>query len=177
MSSAVAAHGGLASLYAAMLPPLRPPEPAVDLEAIADAGYESGYAAGRAHAEAVLKPERALLKAATAAVVAATLVDVDAVRGVFITLVRSLAAAVVAGELRVNPEVVSRLVDAALANVLTRDGLVIRLHPGDVERVSLDLPVIADTALAPGAVAIDGPDFVIRDGLDARLATLIEVLL
>lgn len=176
MSSAAAAHG-LASLYAAMLPPPPPSEPATDVEAIADDAYRAGFAAGTAQAEAGLQPERAMLKTAAAAVIAATVVDPDALRGVFLTLVRALAEAVVAGELRQNPEAMPRLVDAALASVATRDGVVLRVHAGDAMLLSLDIPVVVDPTLARGEVYIDGPDFVVRDGLNARLEALIEAVL
>lgn len=178
MSSAAASYSGLASLYAAMLPPLPEPEPEppVDLEAIADDAYRTGFAVGTAQAEAAIEPERVLLRTATAALLAASVIDPDTVRGVFLNLVKALAEAAVAAELLVNPEVISRLVDAALASVETRDGIVVRLHPNDVGVIALDLPVIADVTLLRGTVVIDGPSFVVRDSLDARLAVIFEGL-
>lgn len=178
MSSAAASSAGLASLYAAMLPPLPEPEPEppVDVEAIAAEAYLAGFAAGTAQAEAAIEPERVLLRTVTAALLAASVIDPDAVRGVFLNLVKALAEAAVAAELLVNPEVISRLVDTALASVETRDGIVIRLHPDDVGVVALDLPVIADATLVRATVVIDGPSFVVRDSLDARLAVIFEGL-
>ncbi|MGI4881500.1 MAG: FliH/SctL family protein [Janthinobacterium lividum] len=178
MSSAAASYAGLASLYAAMLPPPPEPEPepAIDIEAIADEAYQAGLAAGTAQAEAAIEPERALLKTTTAALIAASVIEPDAVRGVFLNLVRALAEAAVAAELLVNPEVISRLVDAALLSVETRDGIIVRLHPDDVEVLVLDLPVVADATLGRGTVVIDGPSFVVRDSLDARLAVIVEAL-
>ncbi|UAJ09615.1 FliH/SctL family protein [Glacieibacterium megasporae] len=180
MSNAAASYAGLASLYAAMLPPPPEPEfepePAIDVEAIADEAYQSGFAAGLAQAEATFQPERALLATATTELIAASVVDPDTVRSVFLNLVRALAEAAVAAELIVNPEVISRLVDTALASVETRDGIVVRLHPDDIGVFALDLPVVADPTLTPGTVVIDGPGFVVRDGLDARLAVIIEGL-
>ncbi len=176
MSSVAAAPHGLASLYAAMIPPPPPAEPVVDIEAITDEAYQAGFAAGASQAEAALLPERAAMATATSALIAATTVDADALRGVFIALVRSLAEAVVASELRQNPEVVSRLVDVALASVATREGLAVRLHPDDVPALSLDLPIVGDPTCPRGSVLIDAPEFVVRDGLDVRLAVLIETL-
>jgi flagellar biosynthesis/type III secretory pathway protein FliH len=170
MSSAAAAHGGLASLYAAMRPPAPPAVPVIDVTAIADDAYRSGFAAGLAHAETALEPERLVLKAASSALIVASVVDVDAVRGVFLTLVKALAAAVIGGELRTDSEVMSRLVDGALASVATRDGIVVRVHPDDVPSLRLDLAVVADPGLYRGMVEIDGPSFVVCDSLDARLA-------
>ncbi len=181
MSSAAPSYAGLASLYAAMLPspppePEHEPEPVIDVEAIADDAYRAGFAAGVAQAEAAFQPERALLSTATAALIAASIIDPDAVRPVFLNLVKALAEAAVAAELIVNPEVIARLVDTALASVETRDGIVVRLHPDDIGVIALDLPVVADPTLARGTVIIDGPGFVVRDGLDARLAVLVEGL-
>jgi flagellar biosynthesis/type III secretory pathway protein FliH len=178
MSSAAASYAGLASLYAAMLPPLPEPEPelVIDVEAIADEAYRAGFAAGTAQTEAAIAPERVLLKTATAALLAASVIDPDTVRGVFLNLVRALAEAAVAAELLVNPVVISRLVDTALASVETRDGIVVRVHPDDVEALILDLPVVADATLVRGSVVVDGPSFVVRDSLDARLAVIVEGL-
>jgi len=160
-----------------MLPPPPPREPTIDLEAIAADAFAAGVATGVAQSDAALLPERTALRAAAAALTAATVVDIECVRPVFLTLVRTLAETVVAGELRVNPDVVSRLVDAALASVLMRDDLVIRLHPDDVDRVGPDLAVVADPTLLRGEVSIDGPAFILRDGFGARLAALAEALL
>nr|WP_295658608.1 FliH/SctL family protein [Polymorphobacter sp.] len=178
MSSAAASSAGLASLYAAMLPPLPEPdpEPPVDVQAIADEAYRAGFAAGTAQAEAAIEPERVLLKTATAALIAASVIEPDTVRGVFLNLVRALAGAAVAAELQVNPAVISRLVDTALASIETRDGIVVWLHPDDVDVMALYLPVVADETLQRGTVVIDGPSFVVRDSLDARLAVIVEAL-
>ncbi|MGI4876707.1 MAG: FliH/SctL family protein [Janthinobacterium lividum] len=178
MSSAAASYAGLASLYAAMLPPIPEPEPepVIDVEAIADEAYRAGFAAGTVQAEAAIEPERILLKTATAALIAASVIEPDTVRGAFLNLVKALAEAAVAAELQVNPAVISRLVDTALASVETRDGIIVRLHPDDVGVLVLDLPVVADAALVRGTVVIDGPSFVVRASLEARLAVILEGL-
>jgi flagellar biosynthesis/type III secretory pathway protein FliH len=175
MSSAIASRGGLSSLYAAMLPPSPPREPAIDIDAIAADAYRAGLAAGMAEAATELVPVRAAMTAAAAAFITAMTVDHDAVRGVFVRLVTTLAETVVAAELRIDPRLMPRLVDAALAGVV-RDGLVVRVRPDDVAALDLDLPFVADPALARGSVSIDGPGLVIRDGLDTRLAALLEGL-
>jgi flagellar biosynthesis/type III secretory pathway protein FliH len=180
MSSAAPSYAGLASLYSAMLPsppePEYEPEPAIDVEAIADDAYRAGFVAGVAQAEAEFQPERTLLATATAALFAASIIDPDTVRPVFLSLAKALAESVVAAELLVNPAVISRLVDTALVSVETRDGIVVRLHPDDIGAISLDLPVVANPTLTRGTVVIDGPGFVVRDGLDARLAVIVEGL-
>lgn len=173
-SSALSSNRGLTSLYAAMMPPALC-LPVIDVDAIAAAAYRDGLAAGAAEAANALASERTLLDAARAAFETAMVVDSTALRGVFVTLIRSLASAVIRAELRLSPIVMAQLVDAALAAVVSEAEAVIRVHPDDA--CHLDAAVISDPTLARGSVVIDAVQFIITDSLDARLAALIEELL
>lgn len=116
-----------------------------------------------------------MLATARATFTAATVVDSYALRGVFITLVGLLAQTVIAAELKLDPAVMARLVDAALAAVATTGDVVVRAHPDDARYLNHD--TVADPTVGRGAVVVESALFVIADGLDARLATLIETLL
>lgn len=176
MSSAATTRGALASLYAAMLPPIASREPAIDVDAIAADAYRAGLAAGMAEAEAGLASDRTALRSAAQALTAASVVDHDALRAPFVALVTALGEAVVAAELRSDPELVRRLVDTALNTIEVRNGISVRVHPDDLASLDLELPVVADPSLPRGSVTIDGPDFVIHDGLNLRLAAVIEAM-
>lgn len=174
MSESPNGRAGLATLFAAMLPPVppAPPEPApVDVEAIAAEAYDRGFAEGEAAADARLLPLRRTLAAAADAFDAASRIDAARLRTPFVGLVTALAEAVVMGELAVSP-VIPRLVDAALAAV-DATGTALRLHPDDIAGLALPpLPVTEDATLPRGTVIVEGPDFVVRDGLPERLAAI-----
>ena len=175
VSSTVLAGGaGLTSLYAAMMPPV-PRLPAIDIHATAAAAYREGLAAGIAEAMAEMTSERALMKAAQKAFEAAMVVDSAAIRGAFVTLVRSLAQTVIDAELRISPAVINQLVDAALVMVMPESEAVVRVHPDDAPY--LETAVIIDPSLVRGTVVIEAAQFVVAAGLDARLTALIEALL
>lgn len=165
---------GLASLYAAMKPPVAR-APSIDIDAVAAVAYRDGLAEGAIEAQATVAAERAMLTAARSAFTAATVVDIDAIRGVFITLVGLLAQTVIAAELTLDPAVMARLIDTALAAIVTTGDVVVRTHPDDARY--LDHNTLSDTSIGRGAVVVESASFVIADGLATRLAGLIEILL
>jgi flagellar biosynthesis/type III secretory pathway protein FliH len=167
---------GLAGLLSAMQP--RPPEtpaPPPDLDAIRDDGWHAGFAAGQASANAELAPLRLYLAEAAAALHAACQIDGDALRPLLITVIRDIAEAVVMGELSADPQLLTRLVDAALALVRPGEAVTLRAHPATLALLRPHLPDLAtieDPGLAPDCFAISGTDFVIETGLSARLAEI-----
>lgn len=175
MSEPLDGRTGLATLFAAMLPPvpIAAPEPEpIDMEALAAEWHRRGFAEGEASADARLLPLRRTLVAAADAFDAATTIDPARLRTPFVAIVTALAEAVVMGELAVSP-VIGRLVDTALTAV-DATGAAMRLHPDDICRLGpAPLPVTGDPTLPQGTVIVEGPDFVVRDGLAERLAAIL----
>ena len=164
----------LVSLYAAMAP--APAAAVVDVDRILSEAYARGVADGEAAATAALAPDRSLLANLGAALTAATAIDIETLRQPFAALVTAVAEAVVMAELALSPAIIERLVEAALASAVAEPATV-RLHPDDITSAD-DCPVriLADPELARGSVAVEGPAFVVYDGLAARLATLLASL-
>jgi flagellar assembly protein FliH len=140
-------------------------------------GFAAGAAAGRAEAQAELTPLMAALRGAEAALRAACEMDVAAVQPVLAGLVRQLCEAVLMAELSGGAAVLLPLVEAALAEVKPGESAVLRAHPdvlaqleGRLENVLMQ----GDAAMPRDAFAVEGPDFVIGAGLQARLETILE---
>ena len=171
---------GLAGLLSAMQPrPPEPPAPPVDIDAIRDGGWHDGFAAGEAHAQADLAPLRLALAEAAAALDAACQIDGDTLRPLLAGMIRQIAEAVVMGELRADPSVLARLVDAALVLVRPSEAMTLRAHPATLALMRPQLPDIAlveDPGLAPDAFVVAGADFVIETGLSARLAEIMGAI-
>jgi flagellar biosynthesis/type III secretory pathway protein FliH len=171
-----AAKLGLAGLLAAMAPPApAPPAPEIDLEILHDDAWKQGFEAGSLHAEAELAPLRLALAHATAAFTTACTIAADPLRPVLMQMVRQIAEAVVMAELRIDPSVLLRLIDAALAMLRPAETAALRVHPFMVDRLRDYLPAIAiqaDPAVAEDAFVVAGADFVIESGLAARLADI-----
>jgi flagellar biosynthesis/type III secretory pathway protein FliH len=171
------ANRGLAAMLASMLPPVPKVAPAVDIAAERAAAFADGEAAGVARAEAELAPLRLALAEAAEALRVAMVIDVDGLRPVLAEVVKAVAEAVVMAELRIDPSVLLRLIEAALAMVRPGEAVVLSVHPLMLERLRVWLPeidVAADAALAGDAFAVSGGDFVIEAGLAARLDEIIE---
>ncbi len=177
---------GLGTFYAAMQPIGRAAEPwadnapeaAADAAAAVAAAYTEGLAAGEAAAARALAGERELLHGLHAAVTAALTIDAATLQPAFVALVTALAEAVVMAELALSPAIVARLVEDALGSLVVDATLSVRLHPDDVAAAgdSCPVPVVAAPELARGSIAVVGPDFVVLDGLAARLAATIATL-
>jgi flagellar biosynthesis/type III secretory pathway protein FliH len=167
---------GLAGLLSAMQPrALAPPTPP-DLDAIREGGWGEGFAAGQASANAELAPLRLYLAEAAAALHAACVIDGDALRPLLVTIIRQIAETVVMRELHLDPAVLVRLVDAALALVGPTEPATLRAHPATLAMLRAHLPDLAtaeDPGLAADAFVVAGTDFVIETGLSARLAEII----
>ncbi len=171
------AETGLAGLLAALHGPA-----AVDVspsvEALCASAYADGHRDGQTAAEAALASLRARLAAAAATLEAATVIDAGELRPVFTELVRRVCGAALDAELRLTPDALQPLVDAALAAAGAR-ATRLRLHPDTL--AALELPGLAivleaDPALAADDVALDGPAFALEASLAARLATIVAAL-
>lgn len=164
---------GLAELLCALQPPPAiPPVPPADLDAIRRAGWEEGFVAGEAAADAALAPLRLALAEAAAALHAACTIDNDRLRPAFATLVRGLAEAVLAAELRAGATVLLPLVEAGLAALSPADQPTLVAHPDVLAQLVPYLPALAtaaDAALPPDSFAITGTDFIVETSLTARL--------
>jgi flagellar assembly protein FliH len=175
-----AAKLGLAGLLAAMAPPpAAPPPPEIDLDGLHDAAWQQGFAAGAAQAETELAPLRLALAQAAEAFASACTIAVDPLRPVVMEVVRRIAETVVMAELRLDPSVLLRLIEAALAMVRPGEAMGLRVHPDMVERLRAWLPDIAieaDPAVAEDGFVVAGGDFVIEAGLAARLGDIMGEL-
>ncbi len=170
---------GLADLYSTMAPRLEEPVPPPDLDAIRDAGWQAGFAAGEAEAAERLTPLRAGLAAAVTAIDRAMQIDPDRLRPLFAALVERIAAAVLMAELTSGARMLLPLVDAALAQVRVDEPITLCAHPDTLAGLIAHLPAMAtaaDADMATDAFRITGPTFVIETGVAARLAALAEQL-
>jgi flagellar biosynthesis/type III secretory pathway protein FliH len=168
---------GLAAMLAAMRPRAVEVEPVVDIAAERASAFAEGEVAGAARAEVELAPLRLALAEAAAALQAAAAIDVDQVRPLLAELIRQICETVVMAELRLDPSVVLRLIEAGLAMVRPGEAPTLRVHPEMLDRLRPWLPdvaAVADPALAIDAFAVSGGDFVIEAGLVARLDAVME---
>lgn len=169
----------LAELYSAIAPRVEAPLPPPDLDAIHDAGWKAGFAAGAATTTSALAPLRDNLAAAAASLEAASRIDGDALRPLFVTLVDRIAAAVLTAELRGGAAALLPLVDAALAMVHVGEIATLWAHPATLATLQPHLPPLAtaaDPAMAPDMVRITGPTFAIETGVAGRLADIVAAL-
>lgn len=174
--------GGLAGLLAALRPrvePDAPPPPEPDLDAIRNAGWAAGHAAGEAAAAAALAPLRLQLAAAAAALDAACTIDMDGLRPLFVAVVREVAQAVLAAEIRAGAAVLEPLVTAALGHVRIGEAPVLHAHPDTLAGLCDhldDVAVAADPTLARDEFSVSAAGFLIEVGLSRRLAEIVERL-
>ncbi len=166
---------GLAGLLQALQPrgpeSVAPPPPP-DLDAIRQSGWEAGFVAGENSAETALAPLRLWLAEAAEALRAACTIDADRLRPQFNSLVRAVAEAVLAAELRAGSMVLEPLVTAALAQLQPGDEPTLVAHPDVLAALAPHLPDIAtraDPAMPIDGFAVSGSDFIIDACLTARL--------
>lgn len=176
----IAAPSGLALLFAGgdEAPPTPEPPP-VDPEAVYAEGFAAGLAAGRAEGEARTAPLCDRLAAAVAAFEAAREIDGATLAPLFAKLVRRLAEAVVGAELRVDPDVLLRLAQVALAAAGPGEAA-LRVHPEDaamLRTAGIGAPLLEDAAMAPGELLVEGGDWVVAEGIAARLAGVLAAAL
>lgn len=171
-----AALAPLSTLWSAMSPRRAPEIVPVDVGVIAAAAEAQGHAAGRAEALAEVEPLRAALGTATAGLERAATIDPAALQPLFIDLVTRICTAVVGAELRLSPDIVTRLVAAALAAVECGGDALVYLSPADAALVSGDLAAIADPELVDGEVRLETPAHVVAASLAGRLAAIVEGL-
>lgn len=166
----------LSTLWSAMSP-CRPVEIVpVDVGAIAAAAEAQGRAAGRAEALAEVEPLRAALLAATAGLERAQAIEPATLQPLFTDLVTRICTAVVGAELRLSPNVVARLVAAALSAVESGGDALVYLSPDDATLLSSELAAIPDPELANGEVRVETPAHVVAASLAGRLAAIVEGL-
>jgi hypothetical protein len=89
-------------------------------------------------------------------------------------LLPELLRRVVGRERAAAPCDVGRLAGELVAAQAARGPVRVRVAPGDARSLRLDLPVLADPALAPGDVAIDVRDGTVDASYVARLAAFLE---
>ena len=171
------APAGLASLLAALRPSIEPEVllPPPDLDAIRAAGWNEGFGAGEAAAEARLSPLRGQLAAAAAALDAACQIDIDQLRPLFVALVAQIAEAVLAAELVAGAAVLESLVSAALSQVRAGEPAVLHAHPETLAALQPLVPHLstaADASLARDEFTVSAPRFLIAAGISARLAEI-----
>jgi flagellar biosynthesis/type III secretory pathway protein FliH len=177
LAPAHAHAAGLAGLLAALRPRAEPVDapPPPDLDAIRAAGWDDGFTAGEAAATAALSPLRVQLAEAAAALDAACRIDVDALRPLFVTLIRQIAEAVLMAELGASAATLEPLVNAALTAVHAGEAPTLRAHPETLAALGPHLPDVAthaDPGLARDAFSVCAPQFRIDVGLSARLAAV-----
>lgn len=170
---------GLAGLLTSLRPRVVADAPPPDLDAIRQAGWEAGFAAGEVVAEARVAPLKAQLADAAAALDAACCIDVDTLRPLFTALVSEIAAVVLMAELGSGAAVLEPLVTAALAAVKPGEAAVLVAHPETLAALLPHLPAIATTdnaALSRDSFAVTAPQFIITAGLADRLADIVAGL-
>ena len=174
----LARRSGLALLFGADAPAPEPPPP-VDVEAVRAeafaAGRAEGLAEGLAAGAAAVAPERERLRAAVAAFEAARTIDGAALAPLFAQLATRLAEAVVGAELRLGPDVVLRLAQAALG-VAGPGAAALRANPADaalLRATDIAVTLIEDPAMAAGELLVEGGDWVVAEGISARLAAVL----
>jgi flagellar biosynthesis/type III secretory pathway protein FliH len=163
---------GLAGLLSALQPRVAPALTPIDIEAVRAEAYDAGFAAGAAEADAALAPLRADLAAAATAFDAACRIEADTLRPVLAALVRRVAEAVLATELRAGATVLLPLVEAAIAAVRPGTAATLMANPETLALLAphlADMAMAADPGLAPGAFAVAGADFAIAVDLAQRL--------
>lgn len=161
---------GLAGLLSVLQPAVVLP---LDLEAIRREGWEAGFAAGAAEADAGLAPWRDRLAAAAAGLEAACVVDVDRLRPVMLGLVRGVAETVLGYELSSKDKVLSALVDCSLEALKPGSAALLRAHPATLAGLgAVAVATEGDPGMGLDEVVVSGADFVIEAGLSARLAEI-----
>lgn len=169
-------NAGLVSLLTSLRPRIvadAPAPPPPDLDAIHQAGWAAGFAAGEAAATEDLAPLRSQLADTAAALDAACRIDVDLLRPLFVALVGKIASAVLQAELGAGGAVLEPLVTAALAAVRLGEAAVLSAHPETLAALAPYLPdisVVPDAALPRDGFTVSAPQFTIAANLADRLA-------
>lgn len=154
-------------------------------------GYQEGYRAGEARgaeegrdrAEAELEGAvKEAMKVLTAAVHERTSIVAGSKDDV-LKVVRRVAEKIIRTEVRLDPEVTERAVEAGLRLVAERSQVLVRVHPDDLERARAGIPgflryftpstvleVCGDPRVAPGGCLIETN----AGNIDAQLETQLE---
>lgn len=152
-----------------------PPEPAIDIEAEREQafalGYEEGFAAGRAEADA----ERAELRALAASLAALRPEPVTGLGAMIAATVERLVGEVM-GQVTIDRDTLVARAEAAAA-LIADEGrpAVLKLNPADAARlagVALPVAMETDAALAPGALRLETANGCIEDSPALRLERL-----
>lgn len=150
-----------------------------------DEGYREGQAQGYADGMAQARGEQQRL-AALCATLQRPVAELDEdVAQQLLELSVAIARAVSRVQLAWDSGALMEVVREALASAGTDRGIELRLHPGDVPRVSLALEaggmdtlprLVADPALSPGDVRVHGESLRLDATLDTRLAGVAAAL-
>jgi flagellar assembly protein FliH len=152
-----------------------PMEPAIDVAAITEdafaSGFDEGFAAGRAEAEG----ERARLRALAAGLEALRPEPTPALGGMIAATVERLLTELM-GQVRIDRDtlVARAIAAAALIGEETRPAM-LRLHPDDLallDGADLPVPAEADATLVPGSLKLETAQGWIEDGPAQRLERL-----
>jgi flagellar assembly protein FliH len=128
-----------------------------------DAGYEAGRAEMVERAAAEMEAPRQAVEAAAAAVYAAQDELAAALELRTIEFGIAIAERILGAALAVKPELVCEVVGGALRRALTRDRLVIDVHPDDVDVVRAWLAARAEEE-GTEAITVRGERRVVRGG-------------
>ena len=89
------------------------------------------------------------------------------------TIVRDVAADVLARELQLEPANVQSIAESTIRRYFAEQPVRVRVSPQDAGRLACGIPVVADDSLLPGDVAID-----LRSGsVDASLGVRLDAVL
>jgi len=169
---------GLAGLLSA-LQPGSGPAPLADIDAVREAAWGAGLAAGRAAESETLAPLRDQLAGAAAAFDAACRIDADRLRPVLAALVRNIAEAVLTTALADDRRTLIPLVDAALAAVRPGEAMTLCAHPATLSALAPhlgDITTMADAGLPADGFVVTGGDFIVDVNIGARLAEILQAL-
>ena len=148
---------------------LRPETPAIDVPAQADEPVAQAPPAPLpSHEDA----DEAMFEVGSRARRFRAMLD-DVLERTLAELLRDIAAEVIGRELHCAPADVQRIVQRALERAADEHPVAVRVHPSQLERLQLDLPLIADERLRRDDVRIE-----LRSGtIDASLGVRLEHLL
>lgn len=150
-----------------------------------DEGYRDGQAQGYADGMAQARAEQQRLAALCATLQRPVAELEEDVAQQLLELSVAIARAVSRVQLAWDTGALMEVVREALAMAGNERGIELRLHPGDVPRVSLALEaggmdtlprLIADPALSPGDVRVHGESLRLDATLDTRLAGVAAAL-
>ena len=149
-----------------------------------EAGFQAGLAEARAQMRQEIDGEKAAIKELLAAI-QSSMADTRQFFAPLQRLAVHLAEQLVRGELTLSGQAIRNLVENCLMEFEHRgEGLVLRLHPLDLEKFSSlhgelsdSVELVGDSSLGRGSVRIEMADGVIEDLIEHRLEALAKSVL